>query len=327
MFVLAKLGKRPNHHYTINCEMWDIFFPKQLLRKITMPKHIQNLTRLISHLRPSEVRFASALLCVAIFMFGYWFGQTNLDSSNNNSNRAEHLKLLIPVFGSLMTTGLFIFFIDRYVKLSEPKRITKLENNNLKKLRESQDLEFLSVLQESEIPIGAINFQNFSPSIEDLRKKPENELKSEIKKQHVYSNACEEALKGLSEGLATKKSNLVPLVLQACNKSLHRQPGESISKELDQFRDDIYAYLKAWLICSLKYRVSIPVRPFRQTSLDWKFYINALKFIKDKALEDEAIRDFLPSQASRDIVQSLLNELIELIKDEELRTVTLYTSK
>ncbi len=299
-----------------------------------MSKISHYFQRKVSDLKISDVTLVSAFLCAVIFGFGYVFGQANLDSKKSDVNKIEHLKIIIPPFSALFVAGFFSFFIKNYVEdkvknAQTNNSVLLLDNEIARNIRESQDLEFICMLREANINLGNINFKGLSSCIEEqgLKNREEKVFLTKLEEHKEDTKAHEDVIKALSEHLATTDGNvskLVPLVLEACNIALKRKPGDKITDEIQCFRGDIYAYLKAWLLCSIKYRIPIPVHPFKRTDLDTRVYVDAIKFIQRKALQDEAILELFPSPRSRKIVRDYLKELIRLLEsDQSSNTVSL----
>ncbi|MBX2864040.1 MAG: hypothetical protein KTR27_10820, partial [Leptolyngbyaceae cyanobacterium MAG.088] len=87
--------------------------------------------------------------------------------------------------------------------------------------------------------------------------------------------------------------------------------------EYDLFKD-IYAYLKAWVKCSLSHD-SNQLMPISTIGLNYPnkdAYLTAFEFIVSNLLEKQGVEEFLPKPESRQILQDFLRELMHAIDAE-----------
>jgi hypothetical protein len=317
----------------------------------------KNKTRWTKNLSFKDFQVIAALLSLGIFVCGFWVRSINLDSSNSNNKVSE---ILLPLFITFFIVPLFIFLTNDYVK-GNIENIEKkcdeevrkkfqeyenallnmkgeYENERLKMQREidngiyrqAQELEFLSILfQDSIIPQDSLNYKVFCTHIRELHQS--SELSQELKRYIQKLKGREEALEGLSKGFKEDENGkclFYGLVGPACRYALNIQ-----EDEIQKYRElahpfylDIFAYLKAWLVCSIKHEVPIPIKPFVIESLGedlndryhgTETYITAIQRIREAVLEDEGLKPFFNTPASRSTVDHYLGELINLLRSEK----------
>lgn len=211
----------------------------------------------------------------------------------------------------------------------------------LKVLRENQDLEFLAELYKLDSKnLNKIKFKGFGESIDELRRNGSNEdLVTKIEMYQQSSEDRQEALDGLSKGFipfpGKPFSPFDKLIVEACNQAVGISKDET---SLKAFYSNMRAYIKAWLFCSIKYGVAIPVRLSIQDSLvhfrdssgqqislsvTLESYKKAITFIKEKALSDASIEPFLSTEGSRCVFEKYCSELLLLLEtDRNLSTIT-----
>lgn len=303
----------------------------------------------------------AAALCLSIFGLGVWLGASSFDSGKNNENvnKAERLKIAIPAISGIIGTGFFLLFVNEYVfgHIEKYRKQYEYEKETYKKqcdaekiispikvskeLRENQDLDFLSELYNLDYKnLNKINFKGFGESIDELRRNGSNEdLVKKIKTYQQSFKDRQEALSGLSKGFIPFPGKLFSpfdkLIVESCNQAVGISKDET---SLKAFYSNMRVYLKAWLWCSIKHGVAIPVRlsiqdslvHFRnssgqQTSLSitLESYKKAITFIKEKALSDESMEPFLPTEGSRCVFETYFDDLILLLEtDRTLSTIT-----
>lgn len=311
----------------------------------------------ISNIRLETFQFMAFVLCLTIFLLGLWIGSANLDtgSSSDAQNYINKFQLFIPVIIEFGLIGFFIFFINSYVKgnidnvkIEYADTILKLKKEfdeeiiSLEKdyefrkvsltrelnsfYRENQDLEFLCILlQELGNFPDRFDYRVFCNRVVQLHNT--SSLEKELKAYIKQLQGREEVLEGLKKGFTKDENGRVPfsqLVGEACNHALKIRTQEA-QEWAYPFYLDMRTYLKAWLTCSIKHGVPIPVEPFFQESLGEEgkaqyhgreTYKEAVEYIKNVALKDRNIQQFFSTSNSRNIVDKYLENLINLLDSD-----------
>jgi len=284
-----------------------------------------------------DFRVLGFVMCLAIFGCGYIFGTVSFtpsffgSSNNSNGDTIKAIGSVVSFIGGSSVLGtLFMFFVYQYVEEYIEREKKNLEQAVDNIYREEIEIEFLSVIWEylNRLPETvdyevALNFSYFCVKVNTLLK--ESSLEERLIRNIKELKGREEALEGLTKGFKEEKSGRIPLIAlvgEACNNAL------GLTKEdlgLDKVADwaeplysDITVYLKAWLVCSIKHGVDIPIPLFFQKTLGEKgdgryegkkTYIKSIKYIK-KALTDKGLQPFFPTSDSRKIVDKYLDKLI-----------------
>jgi hypothetical protein len=240
----------------------------------------------------------------------------NKTSTTPNNNDIEHNKLLIPFLwsiGSLLAAS-YLSAIKERIKASEEQH-TKVQWQV-----SPNDLEYLSLMKHSfdDLPD---KFYGLSESIDELRRKlGEIEFKKILEERFKESLARQEAVGGLNEGLEYDEKDpesFVAAIRAACDEAL----GESLNdrEATERFYKCMYAYIRAWLVCSIQYGRSIrydnnlPIDSiFYQDPHRKEEYLTALKSLRRK-FSRKPTDKFLKTPRSRGVVDKYLEELITLI--------------
>ena len=313
------------------------------------PNISSNWKQKISKFERKEFLLVAIFLCLSIFGLGVWLGASNFDpgKNNENGNHAERLKIALPIIGGIGGTTFFLLFVNEYVfgHIEKYKRQYEAEKvispiNVINELRENQDLDFLSHLYPEKRQ--EIKFQGFGDSIKKLKLEFSNkELEEKINLYSQEDQYRQEALNGLLTGLNAKEPDgstpFLRLIVDACNSSVGITKNE-VPEELEPFYDNMHEYLKAWLFCSLKYGVPIPVKLEIQmssiviresssgkeisTNLNIEKYEKAINNIKKVIDESQMMRDFFPTLGSRNLVKKYLDELILILGEKISDPVT-----
>jgi len=302
-------------------------------------KYIHNLRNIrIPRISLQGLKVLEVSLCLAIFFSGLYLGTTDLDpNSFGNASIAEKIKIVYPIAFPLLIGGLFSFVLDSYVQgnLSKNKAEFEAQNKNKNKEHEAeivelkrkldnsvyrmaQELEFLSMLFKDlkSFPEN-FNYRAFCPHINLLHST--SKLIKELKNYDEHLKYREEILKGFEKGFSEEENGNVPfyqLIGEACNHALKIEDPEEWARP---FYSDMLVYLKAWLVCSIRHGVSIPIEPFYNEILEGspkgayqgkESYIHAIKYIRDVVLIGQEIKQFFPSSNSIKIIHDHLEELI-----------------
>ena len=302
---------------------------------MTYLRRIRNFK--ITSLNLDSFQFVAILLGALFFYFGYL--------ARDASIPPFFTTFLALFFGGLLTlfvTGFVNGEIDKAKSdYNEKKKALEKDIEKLKgqigddsDYRFAQELEFLSILSQ-ELGKRPVPFpiDKFCAKIRKLHN--DGILDEELKH---YPNDDEDrkiALVDLNKGFQKKNDGKTPflqLIGEACRIALNIQDENAPDfKEKNKLAMPLYrhikAYLKAWLVCSIKNEVIIQIEPFIQPKLDGissyedkETYIKTIQYIKDVALTSEYGLPYFSTPGSRKIVKDYLQKLILLLKGESTQT-------
>ena len=113
------------------------------------------------------------------------------------------------------------------------------------------------------------------------------------------------------------------VALRACLKSLGREKDSDYDIDNDDalkiFQRDIYIYLKAWLMLSIRHRRGMPVEEIKRRyptpiSPDKYAYVRALRYVRDYLIDSQKLNEYLQHvyrDRARKIIKEYLTDLIE----------------
>jgi len=290
------------------------------------------------NLEINDLKIIAFVLCLATFACGYWIGSINL----NNSSDSEKFKIIFPLIITFVVVGLFTWFINDYFKVKINKKkeeydqeILNLQQKydqemlNLKQKMDDlykiqQELEFLSLYNILDKIPDHFNFRGLSEELRKLFDEDRNQFRARVKQWREESEARREAIEGLEKGFKESEPRKAPfysLIGTVCNDALKIQD-EKAHDWAKPFYDDIFFYLRAWLFCSIKYGVPVPIEPFVKKDLGEEgkeryhgkdTYISAIEYIKEIIIKNQRMDDFFPTPNSKNIVSEYLQKLIDLL--------------
>lgn len=202
-------------------------------------------------------------------------------------------------------------FVEKRVKFVMNDALHKTESFLKKKydideVVNNQRKDFCSLIQQ-EIGFSGLLEQPFLDKNSDLK----SSLKrNEMEEREInFQNSCtclKELLYSYDEN-GNKRELLQGLVIRAVS-----------SVDKDKRRDDVriqlYAYLKAWLVCSIRYNTyNLPIEWIEDSCLSKQEQIDVINYIINVIFKDDRIEDYL-SKSSIQEVSKYLNILIEKIK-------------
>jgi len=296
-------------------------------------------------------------ICIAILIAGVFIGY--MLNNFSGSSLSSVLQTVTSVLIGLVVTGVSPYFMKRFIekytsdiekrhekdkaeieenhkdKIAEIKKKHSTERNNWSRglnnpYRVSQDLEFLSMMFKDRRgdPSPISSFSAFCKEIVDLNN--DQRLVEKLEEYIERVNDREVALSGLKKGFEKEDKDTYPfskLIIDACNFAFDRvdekgKPYTSRQIWMLEFYEDIRTYIRAWLSCSIKYGVRIPIKPIfnRYLQADGERiycgkdkYIKAIKYFQEKTLNNKAIGNYFTTPGSRKIIIEYLDYLIAIL--------------
>ncbi|NJO61876.1 MAG: hypothetical protein HC836_27635 [Richelia sp. RM2_1_2] len=96
--------------------------------------------------------------------------------------------------------------------------------------------------------------------------------------------------------------------------SFREKQNDFITKEENQIYKNIYAILRAWLICSIKFDCEMPTEHLhRIINKNSKRELDALKYIRDNILLDDEFKEILTNDKSREIISDYISRFCQKI--------------
>ncbi|MBG1242569.1 hypothetical protein [Nostoc sp. NZL] len=240
---------------------------------------------------------------------------------------ARLLPLLIPQeakYLEFIINGFFVLFswdmvnamvggaIDQAVESANQQNIDNLKAKTPEESHKKQDLEFMAWVTSKNIKGRNSLLQN------------DNELEI-IKTKALIRDEIVNVLTKNQDNLLTSIATKASRYTLNKEKLTHEEQLKDIDlHELEIFRQDIFIYLKAWLVISIKYDREMQSELIKQShpseeSPKKQDYLKALRYIKDNLMERDTVAQYFQEKykhEAREIIKFYLNRLIERIKKE-----------
>ena len=256
------------------------------------------------------------LLLIFTFIASFWISEKI--TANNASDNWEWWLAVIPLLFSVndIAKGILEGHVEILLKTETPhKRQTSESHPEYEK----RQFFFLSCLisDQPKFEVKDLSFADISPSICEKKNNTRGKL-FEISLHREFERELKhrEAIRIITS--LPDEDFLKPLALRACIHALSANGPEDFCEPDDRYPllKDIYAYLKAWVRCSLT-NDSNQLMPISVIGLNYSkksAYKIALEFIIEDLLEREEASDFLTTIESKELFQDCLNKLIDLIR-------------
>lgn len=215
----------------------------------------------------------------------------------------------ITLFGLL--TGIIAFGtvkerINYCIDIASQKKI------ETKTSQEVQNLDLKSLVAESlgweKTPIQCLQLD------EELHNETLDNRIAKLKKNVKKFKDSQEALNGLL--FSKKRESSEDLLLEAI--AIHALENTGIYKSEENFREKyqhLYAYLRGWLICSIRYNTNnLPINLIQSNALTKQEQINAIFYIRNYLIEHKIVQEYIPNKDSREIISEYLKKLESQIK-------------
>lgn len=225
--------------------------------------------------------------------------------------------ILFPIIGGFVST---YFLSDRLVKplinewvQTEIEQYKKGIEKDVLHFIQRPILDFLYTLTKQSRPLSNIDAEKLG--ITEEYSNPRTEMDKKI---ILHGKTRENHKQAEYELLEADKANLLERVSQtAVKKSLNITEADEKYWEL---LNNTYAYLRAWLVCSISHEKVMPIEPILDDFENTNNYIEIIRFIKTEILLAKNSSDFIPSQNSRDLIVDYLDKLMDLfIKNIKLK--------
>lgn len=294
----------------------------------------RNYQKLWSWWRSKAASFSAESLVIAGFALFIWIGVTgyltgrmllaapsdNTDATSNQHkisttpNDMEHNKLVIPFLwgiGTLLALP-YLAAINERIKESDKKKPIEITVDR-------KDAEYVASLKNSldELPN---RFDIYDEGLWTWRRAGEKEFKDGLDELFHDFITRQEAIGGLNEGLEHDVKDplgIMSTIRTACDVGMKRNPNDPVTEEVELFYKCVYAYIRAWLVCSIQYNTPLPINSiFDRDPNRREMYENAIRDFSDR-FNYEPTDKFLKTPRSRKVVQEYLGKLVTLIQNEK----------
>ncbi|NJM19413.1 MAG: hypothetical protein HC874_09510 [Richelia sp. SL_2_1] len=175
-------------------------------------------------------------------------------------------------------------------------------------IKEKQELEFLAIWTDKE----QLNHVDFNEMSEKLR----HELMKDRKEfQEIYLESFRKRYEARQDIINKLNDDLLKSITRtAGDYSFREKQNDFITKEENQIYKNIYAILRAWLICSIKFDCEMPTEHLhRIINKNSKRELDALKYIRDNILLDDEFKEILTNDKSREIISDYISRFCQKI--------------
>ena len=268
---------------------------------------------------------------IVLFLFVFFSGYitTFMPLSNSNTNKLaldsqiEFNKIIIPVILGINISIVTIYMSAIRVKLKET------EKRRAELIIPRIDLEYLSLIKDAlkELPD---RLDGISEGIDNIRRiLGEKGFKQKLEQdlQEYYNR--QKAIISINKGLENEGDiNGLNSTIRAVTDFALGNDSSFHSK--DTFIKNMYAYITAWLVCSISNnqnmanRNSLPIDSiFYQDPKRKSLYIKAINDFADR-LNYEPASNFFKNRESVKITQDYLAELVYLINNKTIEPQQVY---
>jgi hypothetical protein len=239
------------------------------------------------------------------------------------ANPSKQMEIFVPFLLGLpfvIGTGYLNPYIDKKIRQETAKTRSNLKKNyEAGELQKEQQIDFLSFV-EKELTLSNIAWSEY------LRQEGETpaEFESRLNKNRLKFQYSQEAIHGLLHCEQDENGKKIELMESIVVSAIEETSVYKRNPDFSNKCKHLYAYLKAWLICSIRYQTKkLPADWIKETTLDKQEQIDALRYIKDNLLNHERVKKYINRAESREVIKDYLDELIELIKqtDKTLRLI------
>lgn len=207
-------------------------------------------------------------------------------------------------------------FVSQWIE-SEIKAYKDLIKKESVQSLQRQYFDLLYGLKKVYLNVKTLNIDDLIENDEYSISKLEidEKIDASFKQGKIYDKAWEELLEAeeredngeirdvIQEVVRTTVTKGLKINRQDTNYQLYAKP--------------IRAYLRAWLVCSIKYRKCMPIEPILDSKDNVKTHKTAIRYIRNNILNSENRYQFIPSQESIDVIKEYLDKLLAMIQEKD----------
>lgn len=216
----------------------------------------------------------------------------------------------------LLVSGFFLLFSFSMVNALVSEAIEDAANEKHNEYLKTESSEGIRTWQELEY-YSAIPFESRRRSTKLMGVQGSHTLED----IETESRIRDTIVCGLANELILKR-----MALKACAVALGREDDQAYlegDRRFGRFREDVYIYLRAWLIMSIKYKREMPLELIQQgfpdeTSPDKYAYIRAIRYIRETSIDKSGVEECLNANyrgAAKVILRQELDKLIRALKE------------
>lgn len=271
---------------------------------------------------------AGILLFLLIAFSSYSMGRMALAPADPNKiadvSQEEHNKQIIPVLSGICITLATLYLSAIHIRIKESEKNRLLVTI----LVPQTDLEYLALMTDSlnDIPDKISGLDKNIQSISgEMGKRRFEEFLAESKTDYLNRQQAVAELNQALESNLRSPLGFLSMLRTACDTVLNQNGVKDIFTQ-ETFRKCIYAYIRAWLVCSIQHnRTRKNKNSLRIDSIFYQdpnienpniknMYQQAITELIDRLGHKPADKIFR-SKTSRTIIKQYLGELIQLIED------------
>lgn len=262
------------------------------------------------------------------------FGLPKLLALFLGNDTAESIKTFVNIITGLITSSLFLWLSWDRINATVGSAIDAAVNERIETevSRYKQELDNYRKMESLEAVIKRQNREFYAAIPDNSRCGKEDLLSLNIYSDESLTKAFRRrvARDAIIRGLAYNDSLLVDIALSASKRVLNKvklSPVEaSQDTDLQLFRQDIYVYLKVWLIFSITNEREMSVSEIKQRCLNsHKNYVSALLDIRERLIRHPEVIQCLEPEYREDAIQLIeeyLDKLVALLqKSVEMKTL------
>ncbi|WP_434684029.1 hypothetical protein [Pseudanabaena minima] len=207
-------------------------------------------------------------------------------------------------------------FVSQWIE-SEIKAYKDLIKKESVQSLQRQYFDLLYGLKKVYLNVKTLNIDDLIENDEYSISKLEidEKIDASFKQEKIYDKAWKELLEAeeredngeirdvIQEVVRTTVTKGLKINRQDTNYQLYAKP--------------IRAYLRAWLVCSIKYRKCMPIEPILDSRDNVKTHKTAIRYIRNNILNSENRYQFIPSQESIDVIKEYLDKLLAMIQEKD----------
>ncbi|MEH2334015.1 hypothetical protein [Nostoc sp.] len=244
-------------------------------------------------------------ILIVFFIFTTLVGFVGYELGKTPTNANQKITILLGLAGTGVTwLNLFINLEIKTVIDEEKKSLQQQYNRD--EVGVKYNTHFISLVSE-QLALEKIT------EVSLRKNETQQQFKSRIKNNLERIKNSQEALNGLLS--SRKKNGKDVYLLDSIAFTALEEIEISINTSEDEKFKHLYAYLRAWLICGIRYDTeNLPIDWIKENALNQQEQIRALKYIKNQFINDTVLRTEIPKKESREIIAHYLEVLIKKIE-------------
>jgi len=193
------------------------------------------------------------------------------------------------------------------VKNQTEKIQERLEARSESKIKEKLHKDYVAAIFEAEESFATqVHYTGLA-----LGSKSDQFRKEDIWNHIERNKSCQEIVEVFSDD---EQEIIMSIVAEAVEYSVNATLDKKVYSSVHDLKEQLFLYMRAWLVCSVKYDTPMPSYTIEFPDCNRKYHIKSIKYIKNLIANHSEFSCLFSQRLSKSIIQQYLSILLEEVE-------------